>query len=70
MGLKNNLGAGEKKEKIETRNAFFLRFQNINFSNKPLDSFQKFPLDLLRFKCRAKNKPSYYTKLCILAYKR
>lgn len=67
MGLKNNLGV---EKKIETWNAFLLRFQNINLSNKPLDSFQKFPLDFLRCKCRAKNKPSYYTKLCILAYKR
>lgn len=41
MDLKKNLGAGEKKKKIETWNAFLLRFQNINSSNKPLDSFSK-----------------------------
>lgn len=34
----------KKKERIETWNAFLLRFQNINLSNKPLDSFQKFHL--------------------------
>lgn len=70
MSLKKNLEAGKKKERIETWNAFLLRFQNINLSNKLLDSFPKFPLNHLWFKCRAKNKPSYYTKLCILAYKR
>lgn len=69
MGLIKNLGA-EKKQRIETWNAFLLRFQNISLSNKPLDSFQRFPLDHLWFKCRAKNKPYYCTKLCILAYKR
>lgn len=38
MGLKKDLGV-KKKERIETWNAFLLRFQNINLSNKPLDSF-------------------------------
>lgn len=47
VGLKKDLGAGKKKERVETWNAFLLRFQNINLSNKPLDSFQKFPLDHL-----------------------
>lgn len=37
-------GRKKKKERIETWNAFLLRFQNINLSNKPLDSFQKFHL--------------------------
>lgn len=68
-GFKKESGS-EVKERIETWNAFLLRFQNINVSNEPLDSFSKFPLDHLRIECRAKNKPSYYTKLCILAYKR
>lgn len=54
MGLKKNLGAGKKKKrKVETWNAFLLRFQNINLSNKPLDSFQKFPLDHLGLKCKS-----------------
>lgn len=39
VGLKKDLGAG-KKGRVETWNAFLLRFQNINLSNKPLDSFQ------------------------------
>lgn len=70
--FKKEFGSREKKkkERIETWNAFLLRFQNINLSNKLLDSFPKFPLNHLWFKCRAKNKPSYYTKLRILAYKR
>lgn len=70
-GFKTGFGSREKKkERVETWNAFLLRFQNINLSNKPLDSFQKFPLGHLGWRVRAKNKPSYYTKLCILAYKR
>lgn len=47
-GFKKGFGSREKKkERVETWNAFLLRFQNINLSNKPLDSFQKFPLDHL-----------------------
>lgn len=38
MGLKKNWRV-KKKERIETWNVFLLRFQNINLSNKPLDSF-------------------------------
>lgn len=38
-GLKKKLESEKKKERIETWNAFLLRFQNINLSNKPLDSF-------------------------------
>lgn len=46
-GIKKGFGSREKKERVETWNAFLLRFQNINLSNKPLDSFQKFPLNHL-----------------------
>lgn len=41
-GFKKESGS-EEKERIETWNAFLLRFQNINLSNKPLDSFLKVP---------------------------
>lgn len=39
MGLKKSFRAKKKKKRIETWNAFLLRFQNIDLSNKPLDSF-------------------------------
>lgn len=53
-GFKKEFGSRKKKKrKVETWNAFLLRFQNINLSNKPLDSFQKFPLDHLGLKCKS-----------------
>lgn len=44
MGFKDQLGS-ENKEGVKPGMLFLLRFQNINSSNKPLDSFYKFPLD-------------------------